>query len=74
MMGISRWVAMRCGAPAEGWRITMQSAPTARKVYPVSMTDSPFSMLEPDDCTSVVIAPRDLAANSNDERVRVDAS
>ena len=39
--------AIRCGAPADGCRITMQSAPTARSVYPVSRTDSPFSMLIP---------------------------
>ena len=74
MTGMSRCCAIRCGAPADGWRMTMQSAPTARSVYPVSSRDSPFSMLEPEDCTSVVIAPSDFAANSKEERVRVDAS
>ena len=31
-------------------------------------------MLDPEDCTSVVIAPSDLAAISNEDRVRVEAS
>ena len=52
----------------------MTSAPTARRVYPVSSRDSPFSMLDPLESTSVVIAPIDLAAISKELRVRVEAS
>ena len=45
-----------------------------RKVYPVSSSDSPFSMLDPEDCTRVVVAPRDFAAISKEERVQVEGS
>jgi len=31
-------------------------------------------MLDPEDCTSVVMAPSDFAAISKEDRVRVDAS
>ena len=34
------------GAPEELWRRMMASAPRARRVSPVSLSDSPFSMLE----------------------------
>ena len=54
--------------------MTMQSAPTARRVLPVSISDSPFSMLDPDERTSVVVAPKAFAANSKEVRVRVEAS
>ena len=52
----------------------MASAPVARRVRPVSTSDSPFSMLEAAPCTSVVMAPSALAANSKETRVRVEGS
>ena len=47
------------------------SAPRARSVSPVSFRLSPFSIDEDLSLTSVVVAPSDLAASSNDVRVRV---
>ena len=44
-------------APEELWRRIMASAPSARRVRPVSFSDSPFSMLELRLETSVVSAP-----------------
>ncbi len=41
-------------------------------VQPVSISDSPFSMLDEVAVTSVVTAPSALAANSNEVRVRVE--
>ena len=41
------------------------------RVMPVSLRDSPFSMLEEWALTSVVSAPRAFAASSNEVRVRV---
>jgi len=61
-------------APEELWRRIIASAPSARKVRPVSFSDSPFSMLEERLETSVVSAPNDLAASSKLVRVRVDDS
>ena len=52
----------------------MHSAPIAASVLPVSTSDSPFSILEAVALTSVVDAPSDLAASSNEQRVRVLAS
>jgi len=52
----------------------MHSAPIAASVAPVSTSDSPFSMLDAAGLTSVVDAPSDFAANSNEHRVRVLAS
>ena len=49
----------------------MHSAPSARRVSPVSFKLSPFSIDELLSETSVVTAPRDLAASSNEVRVRV---
>ena len=43
-------------------------------VQPVSMSDSPFSMLDDVAVIRVVVAPSALAANSNDVRVRVEGS
>ena len=47
----------RYGAPLLGWRMTMASAPSEVTVHPVSMSDSPFSMLEEVAVMSVVVAP-----------------
>jgi hypothetical protein len=47
------------------------SAPSARSVRPVSLSDSPFSMLDDFELTSVVSTPSALAASSNEVRVRV---
>ena len=44
-------------------RTPMTSAPRLATVQPVSISDSPFSMLEETGVTSVVVAPRVLAAN-----------
>ena len=44
---------------------TIASAPTARRVYAVSSSDSPFSILDPLEMTSVVSAPSACAATSN---------
>ena len=49
----------------------MHSAPSARSVSPVSFRLSPFSIDEDLSLTSVVVAPSDLAASSNEVRVRV---
>ena len=61
-------------APEELWRRMMASAPSARRVRPVSLSDSPFSMLDERLETSVVSAPRPLAASSKLVRVRVEDS
>ena len=52
----------------------MHSAPIAANVAPVSTRDSPFSMLDAVVLTSVVDAPNDFAASSNEQRVLVLAS
>ena len=49
----------------------MHSAPNARRVMPVSLSDSPFSMEEDWELISAVSAPRPLAASSKEVRVRV---
>jgi len=49
----------------------MHSAPSALSVIPVSFSDSPFSMLDERELTSVVSAPSAFAASSNEVRVRV---
>jgi len=50
------------------------SAPKARSVRPVSLSVSPFSMLEDLSETSVVSAPSAFAASSKLVRVRVEDS
>ncbi len=59
------------GAPENAWRRMIASTPIARSVSPVSLSDSPISMLEDFELTSVVSAPSALAASSNEVRVRV---
>src|SRR5439155_535627 len=54
--------ARRFGAPLALWRRMMHSAPRARRVRPVSLRVSPFSIDELLSETSVVVAPSDLAA------------
>ncbi len=49
----------------------MHSAPSARRVMPVSLSDSPFSMEEDWELIRAVSAPKPLAASSNEVRVRV---
>jgi hypothetical protein len=58
-------------APEYGLRRMMHSAPRALRVMPVSLRDSPFSMLEESALTRVVSAPRAFAASSKEVRVRV---
>jgi hypothetical protein len=74
MIGIRKFRARTYGAPELGWRTTIQSAPRACKVLPVSTSDSPFSILEAEELTSEVCVPSNLAANSNETRVRVEGS
>ena len=54
--------------------MTRMCAPIARSVRTVSISDSPFSTLEPEDVTLITSAPSTLPASSNEERVRVEAS
>ena len=46
----------------------MHSAPNARKVMPVSFSDSPFSMEEDWELISAVSAPSPFAASSKEVR------
>ena len=63
--------ASRNGEPDAAWRRMMHSAPRARSVRPVSFRLSPFSIEEDLSLTSVVVAPSDFAASSNEVRVLV---
>ena len=55
-------------------RITIASGEWAVSVSTVSFSDSPFSTLEPLAAKFTTSALSRLAASSNDERVRVEAS
>ena len=61
-------------APTAGWRITITSGSYAESVWTVSRSDSPLSTLDPAAFRLMVSADSRLAASSNDELVRVDAS
>src|SRR5262249_2998083 len=61
-------------APAEEWRITMQSGAIASRLRAVSSSVSPFDTLDVDTLMFTASAERRLAAISNDVRVRVDGS
>ena len=61
-------------APAHGVRMTIASGLCAASVRTVSLSDSPFSTLDPLAAKLTTSALRRLAASSKLERVRVDAS
>ncbi len=67
------WVT-RAAAPTAAWRITITSGSYAESVWTVSRSDSPLSTLEPAAFRLTTSAESRLAASSNDELVRVDAS
>ena len=62
------------GAPDSGWRITMQSAPSASRVCAVSLRDSPFVTDELSALTLMTSALRRVAAISKLTLVRVEFS
>src|SRR5438067_4825850 len=61
-------------APAHGVRTTIASGLWALSVSTVSLSDSPFSTLEPLAAKLTTSADRRLAASSKELRVRVEAS
>ena len=64
----------RFGAPDDGCRMMIASAPTERSVLAVSFRDSPFFTLELDAETLMTSALIHLPAVSNEDRVRVEFS
>src|SRR6266852_4977399 len=63
-----------CGAPADEWRMTMQSGAIASRFRAVSNSVSPFETLEVETLILTASADKRLAAISNEVRVRVDGS
>src|SRR5436309_11206856 len=61
-------------APDEGWRITTMSMRIASRFRAVSTSVSPFETEEPLAATFTVSADSRFSANSNEIRVRVEAS
>src|SRR5271154_2904796 len=61
-------------APAQGVRRTIASGLCALRVRTVSLSDSPFSTLDPLAAKLTTSADRRLAASSKELRVRVEAS
>src|SRR2546430_4258814 len=61
-------------APEEGWRMTTMSIRIASRFRAVSTRVSPFCTALPLAATLTVSAERRFSANSNEIRVRVDAS
>ena len=57
-----------CGAPADEWRITMQSGDIASRLRAVSSKVSPFVTLEVEALTLIESADNRLAAISNEVR------
>jgi hypothetical protein len=57
-----------------GVRTTIRSGRYAERVWTVSLSDSPFSTLDPDETKLMTSADKVLAASSKEDRVRVDAS
>src|SRR6266511_1236527 len=66
--------ATSCGAPIDGWRMTITSGPYASSVSAVSLSDSPLSTADPDALIDITSAESRLAASSKLEEVRVDDS
>src|SRR5947209_8366997 len=63
-----------CGAPAEGWRMTMRSGDIASRLRAVSSSVSPFVTDEEDELMLITSAERRLPAISKEVRVRVEGS
>src|SRR4029077_9315970 len=68
-----RW-PRNCAAPDAPWRITTMSMRIASRFLAVSTSVSPFETEEPCAATFTVSALSRFSANSNEMRVRVDAS
>ena len=66
--------ATSSAAPTCGVRTTIRSGRYADSVWTVSLSDSPFSTLEPLEAKLITSALSVLAASSKLERVRVEAS
>ena len=66
--------ARNCAAPEAPWRMTTMSIRIASRLRAVSTSVSPLLTLDPDAATLTVSAERRFSANSNETRVRVDAS
>src|SRR5205085_890152 len=66
--------ARNCAAPDAPCRMTTMSMRIASRFRAVSTSVSPFCTLEPVDATFTVSADNRFSANSNEIRVRVDAS
>src|SRR5512138_1814250 len=66
--------ARNCAAPDAPWRITTMSMRIASRFRAVSTSVSPFETDEPAVATFTVSALSRFSANSNEMRVRVDAS
>jgi hypothetical protein len=63
-----------CGAPAEGWRMTIRSGAIASRLRAVSSRVSPLVTLEEDELMLMTSAERRLPAISKEVRVRVEGS
>jgi hypothetical protein len=74
MIAASVHVDTSAAAPAHGVRMTIASGLWAPRVRTVSLSDSPFSTLEPLAAKLTTSALRRLAASSKLDRVRVEAS
>ena len=72
--GSSRLALQQPWRAGEGWRRMIASAPSARSVRPVSFSDLALFNARREAQTSVVSAPRPLAASSKLVRVRVEDS
>jgi hypothetical protein len=66
--------ARKRAAPEAGWRMTTMSICIASRLRAVSTSVSPLDTLDPATATLTVSALRRFSANSNEMRVRVDAS
>src|SRR5688572_22230697 len=66
--------AQRAAAPEDEWRMTTEQGPIAAMFCTLSSKVSPFETDVPRVVQLSTSAPRDLAAISNDERVRVESS
>src|SRR5437762_9806838 len=63
-----------CGAPAEGWRMTMRSGDIASRLRAVSKSVSPFDTDEEEELMLITSAESRLPAISKEVRVRVEGS
>src|SRR5215210_7356885 len=63
-----------CGAPAEGWRMTMRSGDIASRLRAVSSSVSPLVTEDAEELMLTTSAERRLPAISKEVRVRVEGS